>query len=261
METPAIVLKVRDYGEADRLVTFLTPERGRLTGVARHARRSRKRFAHCLEPLSRVTFYLSAQPRGDLEFLEKGELVQSFPTLRRDLFRLGAAALLAELAGELASPPEGAAAIFKALEGALGMLEAGAPPEPVLPGFFLRLLKLGGYGLKLDKCSACGKDPHPPLLLSLPKAAVFCGACGQTAPGPSVALTPGTLKLMHRALSWPQEKLTRLRVPAPQFGESLGIIKAFSRYHLGRDLKAWSFWEQVAKPRNRDVQFPHSNTW
>ena len=71
-ETPAIIITVRDYGEADRLVTFLTPVRGRLTGIAKHARKSKKRFANCLEPLSLVTLFLSERPRGDLEFLERG---------------------------------------------------------------------------------------------------------------------------------------------------------------------------------------------
>src|SRR5208337_2143916 len=78
-QTPAIVLTVRDYGEADLLVTFLTPGQGRLTGIAKHARKSRPRFAHCLEPLSRVVFFLSSRPRRDLEFLQKGELLRSFP--------------------------------------------------------------------------------------------------------------------------------------------------------------------------------------
>ena len=48
---PPSILKVTDYGEADRLVVFLTPARGPLTGMAKHARQSRRRFAHCLEPL------------------------------------------------------------------------------------------------------------------------------------------------------------------------------------------------------------------
>ena len=57
-QTPAIVLTVRDYGEADLLVTFLTPGQGPVTGIAKHAKKSRRRFAHCLEPLSRVVFFL-----------------------------------------------------------------------------------------------------------------------------------------------------------------------------------------------------------
>ena len=118
-ETPAIIITVRDYGEADRLVTFLTPGRGRLTGIAKHARKSKKRFANCLEPLSRVILFLSDRARGDLEFLEKGEAVRSFMALRRDLTRLGAGALVAELAAEMASPPEATAAIFTALETAV----------------------------------------------------------------------------------------------------------------------------------------------
>ncbi len=61
---PAIVLSVRNYGEADLLVTFLTPSRGLLTGMAKHAKKSRRRFAHCLEPLNRVDFFLSP-PRGE----------------------------------------------------------------------------------------------------------------------------------------------------------------------------------------------------
>lgn len=249
MRTPAIVLQVKDYGEADRLVTFLTPERGRLSGVARHAQRSRKRFAHCLEPLNRVNFFLSARARGNVEFLEKGELVHSFPNLRRDLYRLGAAAVLAELAGELASPPEGAAAIFAALETALEMLEAGASPEPLLPGFILHLLKLGGYALSLDSCAACGSEPRSLLLVSLPQAAVFCQVCGQEASRPLVSMTPGTWKLWHRILTLPFEKLPRLRLAAPQLEESLGLLRAYCRYHLGRDLKAWVFWDKVARHR------------
>ncbi|MGQ9689583.1 MAG: DNA repair protein RecO [Desulfobaccales bacterium] len=245
-ETPAIILSVKDYGEADRLVTFLTPGRGRLTGVARHARKSRKRFAHCLEPLSRVTLFLSERHRGDLEFLEKGEAQRTFPGLRRDLTRLGAAALLAELAGEMASPPEATATVFAALETALALLEDAAPPESLLPGFLLHLLRLGGYGLALERCQSCGQEPRPPLVVSLPRGGVLCGACGKGAPGPLVPLNPGASKLLRLAQVLPPEKLGRLRFPHGQLAQCLGLMRLFLRHHLGRDLKAWSFWDKVA---------------
>jgi DNA repair protein RecO (recombination protein O) len=156
-QTPAIVLTVRDYGEADLLVTFITPGQGRLTGIAKHARKSRRRFAHCLEPLSRVVFFLSPRPGRDLEFLQKGELVQSFPSLRLDLPRLGAAAVLAEVAGLLAGPPEAIGEIFASLEAVLELLDRGLSPDSLLPAFLLRLLTLGGYGPRLSQCLKCGQ--------------------------------------------------------------------------------------------------------
>jgi|YelNatPaOPRAMG01_1025707.scaffolds.fasta_scaffold00162_23 DNA repair protein RecO (recombination protein O) len=251
--TPAIIISVKDYGEADRLVTFLTPRRGRLTGIAKHARQSKKRFANCLEPLSRVTLFLSARPRGDLEFLEKGESVRSFPALRRDLARLGAAALLAELASEMASPPEATACIFTALETALTLLDKGAPPASLLPGFLLHLLRLGGYGLSLHYCLACGQEPQPPVAVSLPRGGVLCGACARGVTGPLVSLNPGAWKLLRLAQNLPPEKLGRLRFPPAQRVQSLRLVHAFIRHHLSRDLKAWSFWDKVACPPERET--------
>jgi DNA repair protein RecO (recombination protein O) len=255
-ETPAIILTVKDYGEADRLVTFLIPKRGRLTGVAKHARKSKRRFANCLEPLSRVTLFLSERARGDLEFLEKGEAVRSFPALRRDLSRLGAASLLAELAAEMASPPEATASIFTTLETALTLLDEGAPPDSLLPVFLVHLLSLGGYGLSLHHCRACGQEPQPPLVVSLPKGGIICGSCSRGAPGPQISLSPGVWKLMRLAQELPPEKLGRLRFPPGQRGQSLGLLRLFIRHHLGRDLKAWAFWDKVAFPPKKEASGP-----
>ncbi|MBM4284238.1 MAG: DNA repair protein RecO [Deltaproteobacteria bacterium] len=244
---PAIVLTVKDVGEADRLVTFLTAARGRLTGLARHARRSRKRFAHCLEPLSRVNFVIATRRRGDLEFLQEGELIQAFASLRRDLPRLAAAAVLAEAAGELASPPEAAAPIFAALETALEQLEQGTPADSLLPACLVHLVQWGGYGLKLDICGACGGDPKPPFWFSAPGGGVLCGACAGGLPGPRLPLNAGSLELLRQAHQLPQEKLSRLRFPPLQGGQCLTALRLFLRHHLGRELRSWSFWDRVGR--------------
>jgi DNA repair protein RecO (recombination protein O) len=246
-QTPAIILTVREYGEADLLVTFLTPEHGPLTGIAKHARKSRRRFAHCLEPLSRVVFFLSPRSTRDLEFLQKGELVRSFPSLRRDLKRLGVAAVLSEVAGRLAGPPDALQEIFATLEDALTLLEQGSPADSLLPAFLLHLLGLGGYRPRLHHCGGCGAEPEPPLSFSLPRGAIFCGACRREAPGPLLPLNPGAWKLLRLAQDLPRDKLSRLRFPSQQRDQSLGIFRAFLRYHLGSDLKSWSFWEKVTR--------------
>jgi DNA repair protein RecO (recombination protein O) len=248
-QTPAIILLVRDYGEADRVVDFLSPTQGRLTGMAKHAKKSRRRFANCLEPLNRVEFYLSPRARGELEFLQKGELVRSFPGLRRDLKRLGAASVLAELAGLLAGPPEAYAGIFTTLEEALGLLEGGSPPDSLLPALMMRLLSLGGYGPRLQVCLGCGREPQAPLYFSVPRGGVLCGPCSRGAAGPLLPLNLGTLKLLRLSQNLEPQKLSRLRFPPPQRDQALAIFKAFLRHHLGKDLKSWSFWEKVLEGR------------
>jgi DNA repair protein RecO (recombination protein O) len=244
-QTAAIVLNLRDYGEADRLVTFLTPQRGCLTGMAKHAKKSRRRFGSCLEHLNRVEFFLSHRPGAELEFIQQCELVRSFPTLRRDLRRLGAAAVLAELAGMVAGPPEAYAGIFAALEAALGLLEEGAPPDSLLPALLLHLLGLGGYGPRLLNCLSCNREPEPPLHFSIPRGGVLCGTCSRGAPGPLLPLSLGTWKLLRLAQNLPVAKLSRLRFPSQQRDQSLALFKAFLRHHLGRDLKSWAFWEKI----------------
>jgi DNA repair protein RecO (recombination protein O) len=228
-------------------VNFLTTGYGPLTVFGKHARKSRRRFAHCLEPLSRVVFVLSHRAGRDLEFLQKGELIQSFPSLRRDLKRLGAAAVLAEVAGLLAGPPEAYQEIFAALEEALGLLDQGSPPDSLLPAFLLHLLGLGGYRPRLHHCGVCGQEPAPPLSFSLPRGGLFCGTCKGEAPGPLLPISPGAWKLLRLAQDLPRDKLPRLRFPPQQRDQSLTLFKAFLRYHLGKDLKSWSFWEKVTR--------------
>ncbi|MCL6621903.1 MAG: DNA repair protein RecO [Syntrophobacterales bacterium] len=245
IQTPALILSVKTVGEADCLVTFLTPVRGRLTGVAKHARKSRRRFPNVLEPLNRVELWLSARPRGELEFLEKGELVRAFAGLRRDLPRLAAAAVLAELAGELASPLEGAGAIFALLELALSRLEEGAAPDSLLLATAAHLLKLGGYAWQLEACRTCGERPAGPAWLSLREGGIYCPACRTQAPGPLMSLDAGARKLLAAAQSLPADRLNRLVFPPRQAEQCLAALRSFLRHHLDRPLKAWEFFDRI----------------
>ncbi len=173
--------------------------------------------------------------------------MRSFPTLRRDLPRLGAAAVLAEVAGLLAGPPEAIAEIVATLEAALTLLDQGLPPESLLPAFLLRLLTLGGYGPRLEHCLRCGRTPEPPLYFSIPQGGVLCGACRPGSPGPLLPLAPGTWKLLRLAQGMARDKLSRLRFPQLPRVQSLAVFKAFLSHHLARGLKSWSFWEKVTK--------------
>ena len=176
-KSAALILSSRDFGEADRLVVFLTPEEGRVTGVAKHARKSKRRFMNCLEPLSLVRFIFTAKPNQDLARLDSGDLVEGFVQLRRDLAPLAAAACLAETTGEIVGAIDNLPELFQALRTAWERLAGGGPAGSLLLSHLIRILALAGFGPRLQGCQACHR-PDPGLAWFSPsRGGILCEAC------------------------------------------------------------------------------------
>src|SRR5512146_532410 len=72
----AIILRTRAYGESDKIVTFLTNDAGKLTGIAKGAKNSRRRFANCLDPFTEVRVHFRARPGAGLVFMESCDLLR-----------------------------------------------------------------------------------------------------------------------------------------------------------------------------------------
>ena len=72
--TPAVVVRARVFGESDKIVTFLTRDLGKVTGIAKGAKRSKRRFVNVLEPFTHVSLRLRQRPASDLAFISACEL-------------------------------------------------------------------------------------------------------------------------------------------------------------------------------------------
>src|SRR5713101_8239277 len=72
----AVILRTRAYGESDKIVTFLTADAGKLTGIAKGAKNSRRRFANCLDPFTRVRMHFRTRPAASLVFMESCDLLR-----------------------------------------------------------------------------------------------------------------------------------------------------------------------------------------
>src|SRR6185295_7919542 len=73
----AVILRTRPYGEADKIVTFLTDDAGKLTGIAKGAKNSRRRFANCLDPFTHVRVHFRTRPGAGLVFMDSCDLLHS----------------------------------------------------------------------------------------------------------------------------------------------------------------------------------------
>src|SRR5512137_804594 len=124
-KTRAIVLRSLDYGESDRILTFLTDEVGKLKGIAKGARRSRRRFANALEPFSLATILFSRRGSSGLSFIEGSDVINHFAGIRADLDGTLVAAYVAELAEQFSVEGKKNLPLFELLKDFLGFIECG----------------------------------------------------------------------------------------------------------------------------------------
>ncbi len=148
----ALVLRTYKLGEADRIVVFLTRDRGKKRGVAKGARRQRSRFAGALEPLTEVRVAYFESERRELVGLNYAETVRSPLSLRASTpsgtLGLTSQYLLveyvAELLDEWAQDSDADDRLYRLGASMLDALTAGAPAEPLARYFEYWLLRLQG---------------------------------------------------------------------------------------------------------------------
>ncbi|MBJ6727819.1 DNA repair protein RecO [Geomesophilobacter sediminis] len=147
-EADAIILRLTDYGEADRIVSFFTLQHGRISGIARGAKKSHKRFGGALEAFAYLNLQLNLGP--GLATVTSTDIVSIFPAIRKELPKIGYAAYACELVERLTPEGEESPRLFRLLLRYLEWLDQ-APPSPSDRRFFaVNLLKILGYQPELD---------------------------------------------------------------------------------------------------------------
>lgn len=150
----AIVLRRTDYGEADRIVSLLTPELGKLRVLAKGARKITSRKAGHIELFARTQLLIAKGRSFDL--ITQAELIETYRALREDVTRGAMAHYLCELAEQFAPEDSDSAALYDLLAEGLGWLCEANDLQLTARYFELRLLTLEGYRPELFKCARTG---------------------------------------------------------------------------------------------------------
>jgi len=244
--TAAFVLRAVDLRESDRLLTLLTRELGKVSAVARGARTSRKRFGGALETFALVEVVLGrGRGREGLYSLTEATLIEAHAGLASDLERLGAAAMIVELAREVIPDHEPDERLFDIVAEALGLLssESGCATRALAVSAALRVLACAGLGLGASRCTACGQ-PVPPgrkAHFDPRRGGVVCTACGG---GPILlpAAAVGALAELERATL---AESAAASIPATALLEIETALGCFLEQHLVRPLRSDHFRRQV----------------
>ena len=155
-ESEAIVLRTYPLREADLLVTLFTRLEGKVRGVARAAKKSKRRFGGALEPLTYVRAYYDDRERQELARLDSCDVLESPLASEVSYPRAVALGHVAELLDELLPDREANDAVFRLALAVLGMLRG---PEVWMPVtyFELWLTRLVGFLPDLSECMVCGR--------------------------------------------------------------------------------------------------------
>jgi DNA repair protein RecO (recombination protein O) len=159
--TDAIVLRARPLGEADRVYTLLTRERGKVDAVAKGIRRPRSAMSGRLEPLAEIRVALH---RGrSLDVITEARTITSYWDALARPDALATASLFAETIDLFCEPDLAVPEIYALLAGAIGAVAASASPAGLVPRFQLRLLHALGLAPVDDACVRCGAGFTPSL--------------------------------------------------------------------------------------------------
>ncbi len=183
-KTEAVVLRSMRYGEADRILHLYTPQRGRISAIAKGVRRTKSRFGGRLEPFFRLHLVLY-EGRGELLTVTSAQTVDGHPRLREDGPALDSAARACDAVARLFETDEAHPGVYALLCNELGLLDAGAgrPGSHATHAnqlaFRLKLLLAAGLAPQLAACASCGEADH---LAAFSGAAggVVCTACEAT---------------------------------------------------------------------------------
>ncbi|MFW0859767.1 MAG: DNA repair protein RecO [Dehalococcoidia bacterium] len=244
-KTEAIVLKHADLGEADRILTLYTPNMGKLKALVRGARRSRSKLGGHVEPITHCSLVLA---RGrSLDTVTQSQTIESFLSIRNDLWLTARALYLIELADVFTPERSENYSVYKLLLDALHELGKVRRFELLFRYFEIQLLGHVGYQPQLRDCLNCRSSLRPVENFFSPSGGgVLCPNCAHTEPVVQ-PISVNALKVMRLLQRGDYATASRLRLVPELSRELERIVQGYIRYLLEREIKATGFLDRLRR--------------
>ena len=249
--TPAILIRRVDYGDFDLILSFLTRDKGKISVIAKSAKRSKKRFGGILELFNPLDIVVSPGRGSGLSILKEASLIHPLDGIGTDILKTAYASYWAELVNTWVEEGRKQPDTFDLLAYVLRELDSGDVSEEVLSIIFqMRFLSLSGLCPNLSHCSGCQSEmeaaPRYKLNVDLARGGIVCDSCSPYESA-NRCLSKGTIKQLQWISNNDIVKAARIRFSTQALKEGLQFLESFVPYHLGKEPRSLKFLRQIRK--------------
>ena len=244
-QAEALILRTYKLGETDRIVVFLTRDRGKKRGVARGARRPRSRYHGALEPMTRAGVAYYEREQRDLVRLNFVEPTRSPLSGSGDA--LGYVGYFAELIDEWAPEAHADERLYRLGASIVEAIAGGAPVEPIARYFEYWLLRLQGVYPSIRRCAQCGRSLSDGASMPPRESVLVCRTCAPPAGG--TALSAEAMVFLRSATAIAPEHLDGLPLGARAARELETVHRRLINVHLEKELKSVRILREMRQAR------------
>jgi DNA repair protein RecO (recombination protein O) len=241
-KTEGIVLKSQKYGEADLIVTFLTPDRGIASAFAKSPRKTKSRFGSSLEPLTHSTISLWGKEQS-LPKLTHSDIINSFQKIRENYDDFVSVSKLSEILLSFTPADSPNKKLFSFFLNILHFIKSSEQESPNSKEALhlisrIRLLAIIGYAPRLSGCGRCGSESFD----FFPDAGTtLCRKCSTHTTSeskPFVRLNNQVIQFYKHSIEWPVNKSNRLKPNQNTMTALSGVLDRHLQYLLSKKLKS-----------------------
>jgi DNA repair protein RecO (recombination protein O) len=240
-KTDAIVIRLVDFSESSAVVTLFTRDFGKVSGLAKGARRPKSAFESALDLLAVVRIVFIRKSSDALDLLTEAKLVRRFRAASRDLSRLYAGYYVAELLSDLTDHGDPHPELFDAADAALVALDGDGEAPAVIARFELELLKWIGHAPELTACVECGAEIAAAGRVSFGYLAggLLCSSC--RAGKRQVESVRAEVIVTLRRLASESGPWSETRIDRREQGELRGVMNQYMSNLLGRRPRMFAY--------------------
>lgn len=247
-KTAGFILKSLHYGESDLIVTFYSNDFGKINGIAKGAKRSKKRFANSFEPFSLANVIFTSRIHSTLVFINACDVIEHYRGIRENLEKTLIASYFIDLADQFSPEGKKNESAFELLRDFLQLLNTEKASDAVVRFFELRFLAVCGFEPTLDHCISCKTQVlngnnyyfHPA------SGGIQCVNCVRP-DGNNQTISAGTVRSLLLGRNMDTNKIRLFSMPERMANEASNMFCVFISHILGHDVQSRQVMEQVRR--------------